>query len=302
MGRVGVLALAASVVGGVVGCKKKEEDATATSEKAEKKKKRPQGDRYVDGQRLAGGLKEWSKRWADTADLPSCESLLKVPAEAELCTTAQTALATLKAAVAKPEPEAVLVHDTAELTFATEAASEKLRTAFMEKAQAEHKAAGAPSGAPSGAKPPSAAPAFGTLHARPLGSAAKSALAEKLAGKGQEGAPAALDPDQRLLQAYSRVNRASLRYLSQFLQFGPLPMRNATFTELENLGKRKEVWPALGRTLREAAMTENDPELQGKLKALAPKLSRRNPSMMAPRTAPATPEPSAAAPAAPAKP
>ena len=33
---------------------------------------------------------------------------------------------------------------------------------------------------------------------------------------------------------------------------------------------------ARGRTLREAAMAENDPDLQGKLKALAPKMSRRS--------------------------
>jgi hypothetical protein len=80
----------------------------------------------------------------------------------------------------------------------------------------------------------------------------------------------------QVMQAYSRVNRAALRYLSQFLQFGPLPMRKTTFVELEGLSKRREAWPALGRTLREAAMAENDPELQGSLKTLAPKLSRRS--------------------------
>jgi len=80
----------------------------------------------------------------------------------------------------------------------------------------------------------------------------------------------------QVMQAYSRVNRASLRYLSQFLQFGPLPTRKATFVEVEALSKRREAWPALGRTLREAAMAENDPELQGSLKSLAPKLSRRS--------------------------
>jgi hypothetical protein len=61
------------------------------------------------------------------------------------------------------------------------------------------------------------------------------------------------------------------------LQFGSLPTRKAAFSELEALSKKKEAWPALGRTLREAAMAENDPDLQGKLKALAPKLSRRAP-------------------------
>jgi hypothetical protein len=278
----GAIALLACVAGGVTACsKKKQEDPKAKAEKSEANaKKKPQGDRYADGQRLAGALKEWTKRWSDTLDLPACEPLLKKADELELCKNAQAALATMKAAAAKPEPEAVLVHAAAELTFATEAASEKLRNAFMEKTQAEHKAAPAGSGAP-GRKPP-AASLSSLPRTRPLGSAGKAALADKLGGKGKGLEPAPLDPDQQVMQAYSRVNRATLRYLSQFLQFGPLTTRNATFTELEGLSRRKEVWPALGRTLREAAMAENDPDLQGKLKALAPKLSRRSPGMMPP--------------------
>jgi hypothetical protein len=286
----GAVALATCVAGGVVGCSKKKPDETkAKAEKAETKKK-PQGDRYADGVRLATAQKEWTKRWAETADLPACEPLLKAANELELCKTAQAALATMKAAVAKPEPEAVLLHAAAELSFASEAASEKLRNAYMEKTQAQHKTAPAGSGAP-GAKPPG----FSTLpRTRPLGSAGKAALADKL--KGAETAP--LDPDQQLMQAYARVNRASLRYLSQFLQFGPLPTRKAAFTELESLSRRKEPWPALGRSLREAAMTENDPALQAMLKELAPKLSRRGagatpggPGM--PPGHPALPEPAA---------
>lgn len=293
MASLGVMALATCMASGVVGCKKKPDETKAKAEKAETKKK-PQGDRYADGVRLAAAQKEWTKRWAETADLPACEPLLKAPNELELCKNAQAALATVKAAVAKPEPEAVLLHAAAELSFASEAASEKLRNAYMEKTQAQHKAAGpAGSGAPA-AKPPG----FSTLpRTRPLGSAGKAALADKL--KGVEAAP--LDPDQQLMQAYARVNRASLRYLSQFLQFGPLPTRTATFAELESLSHRKELWPALGRSLREAAMTENDPALQAKLKELAPKLSRRGAGAMPggpgmpgmPPGHPAPPEPEA---------
>jgi hypothetical protein len=281
---MGAILLAAGVAGGVVGCSKKtEEDTKAKAEKAEGKgkKKKPQGDRYADNVKLSGALKEWSKRWSETADLPACDPLLKNPADAEVCKTAQAALTTMKAAAAKPEAEAALIHAAAELTMATELASEKLRTAFMEKTQAERKAAPAGSGAP-GAKPaPSAGAPFTKVpRARPLGSSGKAALADKLGdkAKGLEAAP--LDPDQQVLQAYSRVNRASLRYLGQFLQFGPLPTRNLAFTELEALSKKKETWPALSRALREAAMTENDETLQAKLKALSPKLGRRAPGAM----------------------
>jgi hypothetical protein len=290
----------------VVGCsKKKDEDPKAKAEKSDKadKKKPPQGDRYIDKVKLTAALKEWQKRWSETADLPACDPLLKTPADAEVCKTAQAALTAMKTAAAKPdEAEPALMHAAAELVMATEAASDKLRTAFMEKTQADHKSAPAVSGAPASPKPPGSA--FNTLQrTRPLGSSGKAALADKLGakGKGLEAA-APLDPDQQVLQAYSRVNRASLRYIGQFLQYGPLPTRNLAFNELEGLSKRKETWPALGRSLREAAMTENDPELQGKLKALAPKLARRGPGAMpqlpVPPGHPAPPSSAAPTPAA----
>jgi hypothetical protein len=278
-GKVAALLIVACATTAVVGCSKKQDDAKAKAEKADVDKKRPQGDRYADGQRLAASLKDWTKRWSDTADLPTCEVLLKDAAELELCKNAITALATMKAAAAKPEPETVLIHDAAELAYATEAASEKLRNASMEKMQAERAAAPGASGSAAPGKAPPPKPVFSALpKVKPLGSATKPLLgADKLKAPVET---AALDPAMQVMQAFSRANRASLRYLSQFLQFGPLPTRKATFNELEGLSKRREAWPALGRTLREAAMAENDPDLQGKLKALAPKLSRRGPGMM----------------------
>jgi len=297
-GRLGVLLVAACVLGGSPGCSKKKQDDKAEAEKKAEVDKKPVGDRYKDGQRLASALKDWSKRWSDTNDLPACDPLLKNAADQELCKTAQTALTTLKAAVAKPEPEATQIHLAAELAFATESASEKLREASMEKLQAEHRATPALSASGTAAKPPAAvASGFAKLRTSPS-SAKLSPLGS--ATKPLEAAP--VDPAMQVMQAYSRVNRAALRYLSQYLQFGPLPTRSATFTELEALSKRKETWPALGRTLREAAMAENDPELQGKLKALAPKMSRRaRPAAPAlnPAAGPGHPTPEVAEPAAP---
>ena len=301
MGSVGTALLAASLSTSLVGCsKKKEEETKAKAEQADAKKKKPQGDRYADGKRLEATLKDWSKRWADTAELPACDPLLKDAAELELCKTAATALTTMKAAAAKPEPEAALIHSAAELAFATESASEKLRAASMEKMQAEHKTA--PGGSGTGTTKPSSSALGAASKARPAGSAfakSSSPLAGKLGDK-LRAEPAPVDPAMQVMQAYSRVNRAALRFLSQYLQFGPLPTRKVAFAELEALSKRKDAWPALGRTLREAAMAENDPDLQGKLKALAPKLSRRNsatPPGMPPDHAP-VPAPEAATPPA----
>lgn len=277
LGGVGTALLSACLATSLVACsKKKEEDTKAKAEQADaSKKKKPQGDRYADGKRLEATLKDWTKRWADTAELPACDPLLKDPAQLELCKTAATALTAMKAAAAKPEPAPALIHNAAELAFATESASEKLRAASMEKMQAEHKTAPAGSGA--SAKPSASALGL-AAKTRPAGSAFSKTNAPGKLGEKMRAEPTPLDPAMQVMQAYSRVNRAALRYLSQYLQFGPLPTRKAAFTELEALSKRKEAWPALGRTLREAAMAENDPELQGKLKALAPKLSRRTPA------------------------
>lgn len=295
MRRVGWVLLATLAFGSLGACsKKKEDEAKVQAEKAEKadadKKKKPQGDRYADGKRLETALKDWTKRWAETADLPACDPLLKQPADLELCKTAAASLTSMKAAVAKPEPEAALIRGAAELAFATENASEKLRAASMEKMQAEHKA-GPASSAGGLTRVPASAFSAGPKP-RPMGSvlSGKSGAANKLADKMKaptEAPPP--DPAMQVMQAYSRVNRAALRYLSQFLQFGPLPTRRVAFGELEGLSKRKEAWPALGRTLREAAMAENDPDLQGKLKTLAPKLSRRAPGAPGAPGAPAMP-------------
>jgi len=143
MGSVGMALLVSSLLGAGAGCsKKKQEDTKAQAEKTEAdKKKKPQGDRYADGKRLAATLKDWTTRWAETAELPACDPLLKDAAELELCKAAGVALTNMKAAVAKPEPEATLIHQAAELAFATENASEKLRAASMEKMQAERKTA-----------------------------------------------------------------------------------------------------------------------------------------------------------------
>jgi hypothetical protein len=278
-GNVGVLLVAACVAGNLGGCsKKKQDDPKAEAEKVKAEgDKKPVGDRYKDGQRLASALKDWGKRWSDTTDLPACDPLLKSASDQELCKTAGTSLATMKAAVAKPEPEATQIHLAAELAFATEAASEKLREASMEKLQAERKTTAAAPGASGAPKVTSAASAL--AKSRALAASAGSGKAG-FAKKGEALEAAPVDPAMQVMQAYSRVNRAALRYLSQYLQFGALPTRNAAFTELEALSKRKETWPALGRTLREAAMAENDPELQGKLKTLAPKMSRRSQGVM----------------------
>lgn len=290
-GRVGSLLLVTCALGVLGGCsKKKDEETKAKAEKteADAKKKKPEGDRYADGKRLESALKDWTKRWNDTADLPACDPLLKDPAELELCKTAAAQLTTLKAAVAKPEPPAVLIHAAAELAFATENAAEKLRAASMAKMQGEQK----PGATAPGKVSPGALGAAPKVRPAASGQPGKALAASKLGDKSKPAETPPPDPATQVMQSYSRVNRASLRYLSQFLQFGALPTRRIAFTELEALSKRKEAWPALGRTLREAAMAENDPELQGQLKALAPKLSRRPHSAVAPAaSAPAAPKP-----------
>jgi len=92
---VGALALSTCVAGGVSGCHKKDADDKAQAEKAEADRRhKPQGDRYADGQRLAAALKDWTRRWSETQDLPACDPLLKDAADLELCKTAATKIMT----------------------------------------------------------------------------------------------------------------------------------------------------------------------------------------------------------------
>lgn len=254
LGRATVLMLAASTVGGASGCSKKHEEEASTEKVARQKHNRgkhkePPSDRYADRRRLNGALKEWRKRWSRIGELPACEPLLKTPSELALCKNTVAALSAVKAAVAKPESEATVIHLTAELAYAAQVALEKLSEA-SEKVHSQHPAAPASSVRKTVAATPSAAP-----------SAAETPV----------------DPATQVLESYSRLERTSRRYLSQFLQFGPFALRKATFKELEALSQRKEAWWGLGHSVHEATLTETDQDLKRNLTELAAKLRQRPP-------------------------
>ena len=251
---LGVVATAA------VGCSKKQDNSKAEAEKVQASQK--DGDRYNDGKRLAKQLKSWPKQWREMSDLPSCELLLKDASDLELCKAAGNAQAVMKAAVAKPEPDPVLIHDAAELMFANVVAWEKLRAA-LDALEASPPAAAPSASAPPGKVLPKApVPASSALSKAKPGSSAAVAVAGK-----------AVDPEvheqaRHLEHTYLRVDQLTRRYLIFYLQFAPLPTRKLTFAELEAVSKRKQPWYQLGHTLLEAAHGEDDRALRGKLKAL----------------------------------
>ena len=260
---LGALILCASATLLTVGCKKKD-DAKATDSKPAPS---ASVDRLADGKRLEKSVADWTKRWNDFAPLPTCEKLLE-PADVALCTSTDAALTTLKTAVAEKKPEAVLMHAAAELALAAEQANEKLRAVVQEKAAKEGGAAGAKV-PPGGVKPPT--PAAPPPKAAPLGSGKLPSMAERLRNRADAGATPP-NPDNAVVEAYGRASRLALRYLSTYLQYGPLPTRQAAFAEFEQLSNKRPAWPGLLRSLREASLMEKEPALSTKLKDLVNKL------------------------------
>jgi hypothetical protein len=264
-GRIlGAWLLLASVSLAAPGCKKKE---AAQKESDLQPAPSASVDRLADGKRLEKSIQDWTKRWNDFTPLPTCEKLLQ-EGDLQHCTAADAALTALKTAVAEAKPQQELMHAAAELALAAEQANERLRAVMMEKANKEGATPGAkpPAG---GVKPPTP-PA--TPKAAPPGSAGKAPLAaERLRGR-DGGAPTPPNPDNAIVEAYGRAARLALRYLSTYLQYGPLPTRQAAYAEFEQLSNKRPAWPGLLRSLREASLMEKDPTLSTKLKDLVSKL------------------------------
>ena len=306
---LGALLVCASTALVFSGCSKKKDEA----QKETDTKPAPSAsvDRLADGKRLEKSIADWTKRWNDFAPLPSCEKLLSGP-DLELCTKTETALATLKDAVATKKPQDVVMQAAADLALAAEQANEKLRAVVMEKTAKEGGPATGSRPPPGGVQPPNP-PA--TPHAAPGGSARPPKLAERI--RSRDGGVPPPNPDNAVVEAYGRAARLALRYLSTYLQYGPLPTRQAAFSVFEKLAEKRPAWPGLLRSLREASLMEKEPNLSAKLKdmvtklrALAPKPSRpvlpASASVGAPAAPPAPKPPAAptakpaAAPAAPA--
>jgi hypothetical protein len=250
----GLLTLAVSA------CSKKKEEAT--SEKAQPTPSASAADPNADGKRLERAVNDWKRRW-ERIDLESCEALLKDAADQELCKKAEGALVKVKEQASKLEKGQAAISAAGELVLATEAVVEKLRAANM---------ANAPTGA-SSAKPSALPVAKAAGSAKPKAPSAKgSAKPGGSAGALASAAPRKDDPATKLVSSYERAARSAARYLGSFLQQGTPEIRKMAFAEVQRLVPLREKWLTLRDVVRQASLTERDPDLKKQLRDLEQKL------------------------------
>jgi len=107
---------------------------------------------------------------------------------------------------------------------------------------------------------PASGSASGPAHPAP---AASSSLGKAPAMKLSES------PAFRLIDEAAAVERGTLRELTAYLEYAPLPVRKQAFVTCSGLLETHPRWAELHGSLREAAVLESDPELKAKLTALA---------------------------------
>ncbi len=251
---LGVVALSLAL--GAVGCSKKK----AESEKATTPvPSASAADPNADGKRLDRSLTDWKRRW-ERIELESCESTLKEAAELELCTKTKEALTKVKEHAAKADKSTEAMRAAGDLVLAAENAVEKLRIAAASEL-AKPGASGAPKAAASAPPKPKAKPA-GSAGAAPSGSV-----------------PARVEnPQMKVVSSYERVARTAARYLGSFLQQGPLEVRKQAFAEVQRLVPLREKWSALRDVVRQASLTEREPDLRKQLRDLEQKLRPARPA------------------------
>lgn len=248
---VAVLSLALGV-----GCSKKKaepEKATTPAPSASAT------DPNADGKRLERSLTDWKRRW-DRIALEGCEPVLKEAADLELCSKANEALTKVKEFAAKTDKSPEAMRAAGDLILAAENAVEKLRLAAASEL-AKPGASGAPKAAAS-APPKPKLKAAGSAAAAPSGS----------------GPSRVENPQMKVVSSYERVARTAARYLGSFLQQGPLEVRKQAFAEVQRLVPQREKWSALRDVVRQASLTEREPELRKQLRETEQKLRPPRPT------------------------
>jgi len=197
-------------------------------------------------------------RWKAKPSLGDCSAALKEKPDLELCQAAESALAGVTSA-ADATPEASL-SQLAPAALALARLSERLRYLSLQQLaelHVERDAAPAPSA--SAATAGSVARAHGHQHGSP---------AEQRAMELREG------PIQRQLEVVMRLERDVLRNLGAYLEYAPLPTRQAAFATAKALRVQHPRWPALAHLLNEAAVLETDANLKRDLQQLSESGSR----------------------------
>ncbi len=196
-------------------------------------------------------------RWQTKPSLGDCAPALKEKADLELCQAAASTLAAIIAEpTATPERELILLAPGA---LALARLSQRMRYLSLAELAQRHVAGDA------GVAPvPSASSAARTLAAlSQLHKGQRSGHPEQPALELDDG------PISQLMQRSIRLERDVIRDFGAYLEYGPLPLRRATFDTVKRLRAEHPQWPALDHLLREAAVLESDADLKADLRQLS---------------------------------
>lgn len=199
-------------------------------------------------------------RWQEKPTFGDCAATLKEKADWELCQAAESALGVVTAE--PPTTPEVALTRLGPAALALARLTERLRyLSLQELAQRRVEGdAGAPvSAAP---PPPTSGPVSSALRAAARPQHVHDAHAEQRAMQLSES------PVSRQLEQAMRLEREVIRNLGAYLEYGPMPVRRASFETAKALSAQHPRWPALARLLNEAAVLETDADLKRDLQGL----------------------------------
>lgn len=202
--------------------------------------------------------------WQEKPTLGNCADILHEKADEALCPAASNALGAVEALGPDTTPDRVLPV-LADAALSLVRLLERARYLnFQELGRRRLEGdAGAPAGAAGSAPPrvPSAPKA--SAEARSAPRAGRALLRER------ESLKLVDSPVSHLVQDTARLERELLRHFAAYLEYGPLPVRQAAFDAAKALHAQHLRWPALNHMLREAAILETDSALKQNLTELA---------------------------------
>jgi hypothetical protein len=198
--------------------------------------------------------------WQARPDLAHCPDILHEKADVELCHAAATALDAVEQLDPAAAPDSalpVLANGSLALVRLLDRAR---YLNFEDFGRRQLEADGGAPAASGSVRPVAAAVPSASLPKTP------QALHELL--RQRQVLKLGNSPLAQLVESTARLEHDVLRNLSAYLEYAPLPARQAAFESVKQLQAQHPRWPTLSHVLREAAVLETDSALKQKLTAL----------------------------------
>ncbi len=206
------------------------------------------------GQHFASEKKRADEIWRAKPGLPECTTVLHETGDAELCSSAASALTVIEELPADAPTERILPA-LADGSLALARLSQRARYQSLVEIGQRHVEGDA-------GPPPAASASAAALRAIHLPHSPFGVHQEHPALELGEG------PASQLVTAVLHLERDSLRNLGAYLEYAPLPARRAAFATVKQLRETRPQWQPLDHLIHEAMLLESDPDLKQDLSTL----------------------------------